>query len=1165
MTFQLKTVLLTRENLLISAFLCGLFLFQSGLLSVNGLGMGTWENTVMAQDADDEDVGDEAWDDEEEATDDAVDEESWDDEENTDEDMEDSENSKDSGDEEASEDDGWDDEDSEDSGDDDDSGDADEVDGNQNAEMDIMLEQYKSDALYATKKYEYGDASIREILASNPTTVMELVSAARDFTALKRYELANMFYKLALEAEPTEDDVTALVTEYGRAFFVTLSENELLDPSGKAFGKAILTALENRFSSDPEFIQQMIEQLFSTDENERKVAETELMTYRSVSLPALINAYMERLEEAEDGEDTEENPELQVLQQTLLMFGEGLTSAAAACLESEEVALQKTAVNLLTIQAKHTTPEAVMMLFYATARGGENAKEIQSVAMNALKKLAKCDVGRAHLARFLETQIEKLQSDKKRIEVAGNDNVIEVIWRWNADEKVIFPSTASRLTKYRLNSYRLAQAYWNLFPLGRKARKYQFMTASEYVTTFMDEFVETELKTNQIMRTEEFQHLLKNYRLEEIEGYLTECLQSRFYDAAVFAVLAMGELGDETLLQPVGARAGKKLDPTLCVAGSESYSPLVCALHVPNRLLRFAALQTVMKMNPQKAFPGSSRVIDTLAWFLSTDGHSKVLVGDLTEADAVRLGGRLRQHGFAFEMAASSKSILEKAIQYCDFTMILMNVKVLMTNSDLLLQQLALDPRTADIPVVLLAEPEDYKTAEQWARRLPKAVWFPEPASETDLKLMLTLVSHIQTSVTVSDEQRVVETRTVLLWARDIMRSHQSGWKQKLRFNVETWNNPDTPIWARDMIRPLQEGMEEPIPAAEMAQVSDVEKDAENVAEDEEEVTEEAEDTEMEETNVDSTGDSELDALLAEGGKLPDAKELKTESPAEVIARLRAQATEQWDREPLAVYDVTRLLPPVMKIYFYPEFLKEALEVLRWTGTPEAQQSLAFIGTSGTFSYSASVRAARVFRENTLRFGILLTKKQVGDLYDLYNNTPAKRERLLEVRGLVLDALEAPLNPKAIPDVTLDIVEEETEEVTDETADETAEDTEAVDEEEVDDSEYEDEEEVTDEEEDYEEELETDDVNEEDFEEELEGDELESDDAEIAEEDELSDEEGEELPEEADDAEIADEAEVADNAENAQPAVKNAEQEVELDDAELDALDAALDEEMEAL
>ncbi|MDO4630582.1 MAG: hypothetical protein Q4C70_15490, partial [Planctomycetia bacterium] len=739
--------------------------------------------------------------------------------------------------------DGWDEEEGEDEGaedgedsGDDDSDNVDSTDENQDAEVDIMLEQYTSDALYSTKKYEYGDASIREILASNPTTVMELVAAARDFTALKRYELANRFYKRALEAEPTEDDVTALVTEYGRAFFVTLSENALLEPSGTAFGKEILTALENRFSSDPEFIQQMIEQLFSTDEAERKVAETELMTYRSVSLPALINAYMERLEETESAEEAdveektegaEENSELQILQQTLLMFGEGLTSASAACLESEEVALQKTAVELLTIQAKHTTPEAVVMLFYAAARGGENAEEIQSVAANALKKLTGRELGKAHLARFLETQIEKLQSDKKKIESAGNDSVIEVIWRWNADEKVIFPATANRLTKYRLNSYRLAQAYWNLYPEGVKARKYLFMTASEYVTTFMDEFVETELKTDQIMQTEEFKRLRNNYRLEEIESYLTECINSRFYDAAVLAALALGELGDETLLQPVGARAGKKLDPTLCVTGSESYSPLVCALHVPNRLLRFAALQSVMKLNPQKAFPGSSRVIDTLAWFLCTDGHSKVLVGDLTEADAVRLGGRLRQQGFAFEMAASSKSILEKAIQYCDFTMILMNVKVLMTNSDLLLQQLALDPRTADVPVVLLAEPEDYKTAEQWARRLPKAIWFPEPASETDLKLMLTLVSHVQTSVVMSDEQRIVETRTALLWARDIMRSHQGGWKQKLRFNVETWNAPNTPIWARDMIRPLQEGTEEPIPAMEMTQVSEVEKDAE--------------------------------------------------------------------------------------------------------------------------------------------------------------------------------------------------------------------------------------------------------------------------------------------------------------------------------------------------
>ncbi len=1100
MTFQLKTVLLTRESLLVSMFLSGLFLFQCGVLSVIGPGVGTWENIVMAQDADNEETDNEPLDDEEESTDNASDEESAD------------------GDTENSE-------------GDDDSVNAKRAGGKSNDKEDAVLEQYQNETLYATKKYEYGDASIREILASNPTTVMELVAAARDFTALKRYELANLFYKRALEAEPTEDDVTMLTTRYGRAFFVTLSENELLEPSGKAFGKAILSALEKRFSSDPEFIQQMIEQLFSADVGERKVAETELMTYRSVSLPALINAYMEHLEDADENE-------LQILQQTLLMFGEGLTSAAAACLESEELALQKTAVELLTVQAGRTTPEAVRMLFYAAARDGKNAKEIQATAMNALKKLAKCNVSQAHLAGFLETQIEILQNDKKKIESAGSDSEIEVIWLWNPEEKVIFPTTASRLTKYRLNSYRLAQAYWNLRPMGRKARKYQFMTSSEYVTTFMNQFIETELKTDQIMRTEEFQRLLKNYRLEEVEGYLTECINSRFYDAAVLATLALGELGDETLLQPIGARAGKKLDPTLCATGSESYAPLVCALHAPNRLLRFATLQTIMKLNPQKPFPGSSRVIDTLAWFLCTNGRSKVLVGDLTEADAMRLGGRLRQHGFSFEIADSSKSILEKAIQYCDFTMILMNVKVLMTNSDLLLQQLALDPRTADVPIALLAEPEDYKTAEQWAQRLPKAVWFPEPASETDLKLMLTLVSHIQTSVVVSDEQRVVETRTALLWARDIMRSHQSGWKQKLRFNVETWNNPNTPIWARDMIRPLQEGTEEPIPTIELTQTR---KPNENP------IVENDADAKNKNINADSTGDGELDALLAEGGKLPNAKELKSESPAETVARIRAQATEQWNCKPLDVYDITQLLPPVMKIYHYSEFLKEALEVLRWTGTPQAQQALAFIGTSGTFSYSASVRAARVFRENTLRFGILLTKKQVGELYDLYNNTPTKRVRLLEVRGLVLDALEAPLNPKAIPDVTLDIVKEETDEIADENTDETN----SVDETEEDPeySEEEDEEEFTD------------DVNEEELEEELESDELEADDAEVAEEDELSDEEGEELSEDADDADVAENAETN----NAQSTETSTEPEVEFDDAELDALDAALNEEMESL
>ncbi|MBO5438901.1 MAG: hypothetical protein J6A23_14680, partial [Thermoguttaceae bacterium] len=692
---------------------------------------GVFLAETCAQDAEDdfddtEGADEDAFSDEEDAFSDEEDDASSDEEDEfSDEEEEflDEEESDDFSDEEAADEDV---EDAEESEDTEDPGSEEKgaEDGEEDPDIqDDLLEEYQNDTLYSIKDRQYGDASIREILASDPQTVPELVAAARDFAALQRFDLANLFYRKAMDAEPTEEDITRLVTTYGRAYFVTLSENEKIAPSGIAFGKFILQSLENRFQSDPEFIQEMIDQLFSESEEEQKVAETELMAYRSRSIPALIENYAEK----EDAADRK------VLEKMLLMFGEGLTSASAACLESDSASLQMAAADLLYAQAFRNNPEALMHLFYASAieaEGEESAEKKENTdalhkkAQKAIQKLFSLRTLTSVTQRkFLEKQLARLQYEKKLIENSGNVDSIEVIWRWIPEEGSIQPMTGNRLMKYRLNSYRLAKALWNIFPSDPLARRMLFMTTSEYVTTFLT-FTEKELKTDQIIQTAEFQKVKEEFAISEVESYLLECLDSKFYDAAIMAVLVLGEKGDETLLKAIPVREGKTVsDPSLCVAHEKTYSPLVMALHTPNRLLRFAAVQAIMKIDPQQPFTGSSRLTDTLAWFLQTNGRSKVLIAEMTNAEAMSLGGQLRQFKLGYEIATSPREILEKGLQFCDYTMILMNVRLLDTDPDLLIQQIGLDPRTADIPIVLLAWPEDFKLAQQLADRIPKCVW----------------------------------------------------------------------------------------------------------------------------------------------------------------------------------------------------------------------------------------------------------------------------------------------------------------------------------------------------------------------------------------------------------------------------------------------------------
>ena len=1082
-----------KDFFLFLTLLLGVFLFQNTLTVQNGPVPEGFLAGAAAQDDDDA----------------AADDDDLAGNDDDDDDFGDDDDDDDVGDDD--DDDAGDDDDDTENGDDDDSEPKSRLKVGDEEDPDAILEQYKNKALYEAKRYQYGDASIREILLRNPTTVLELVDAAHKFASLTRYDLANLFYKKALDAGPTPKDVTKLVTIYGRAFFATLSENPNLAPHGNAFGKFILKELEKRFSTDPEFINQMIDQLSSTDEQERKVALTELLTYQSLSLPALLDVYI-KLDPQKDAK------KVQTLETALQHFGDALVSGLGATLDSGDRKRLIPTCRLLKILAEKRNREALLLLLYSAVVNGQD-HELSPEVMQHLEPLFKNKkMIKAQISTILKNQIAAIQKEKQVLETIGNDDSVMVVWRWNPENKTIFPTTANRLVKYRQDSYRFARAFWELYPADPESRKLFFMTTSEYTTTFMDGFTETELKTDQLVKTPEFQKLKEEFSIEEIESFLNESITSQFYDAAILAVLALGEKGDESLLQSKAGLDHSQKDPTLMVGNSDGYSPLVKAIQSPNRLLRFAALQSIMKLNPQKPYPGSSRVIETLAWFLSTTGRSEVLIGANSSADATMLGGRFFKYGFNFDTGTTIKEIVGKALASCDYSAILMNVELFANQADLLLQQLQLDPRTADIPIVLLAAPDDFKTAELMARRIPKCIWFPIPARDEDLQLLITAIDQIKTSAKITPEQRVAQTRAALVWTTEIMRTHQSGWAE----------------------RPPMRASETPDPS---------------ILEDTQAALEEAQNEKETAAAKDDAKKKEIQSMLEEARK---------QKPVNLLTEIKTDnhpgLSIDWGK-PANLYDVTPLVSPVLKLYFNPEFLKESLEVLRWIGSPRAQQSLAFIGTSGTFSYSASKRAARLLRENILRYGVLLKTQAISDLYDLYNSTPERNVKLMEVRGLVLDALEAPLNSKSQPDATLD--EEIPEE--DETAEKPV--SKADSEDETDDSTEEDEDEEEMEDEDEDEDSGDDDEEMDGDEEDYEDEDLETvDEDDVLEEDELEDDglgPDDQKPEDqkADEQKAQDQKTDEKKAEDQKPA----EEPEELSDDEIQDLEDALDQEIEPI
>src|SRR5437016_5707525 len=65
--------------------------------------------------------------------------------------------------------------------------------------------------------------------------------------------------------------------------------------------------------------------------------------------------------------------------------------------------------------------------------------------------------------------------------------------------------------------------------------------------------------------------------------------------------------------------------------------PLIEALTAPDRRVQFAAAKALVELNPRRAFPGSSRVVPTLARFVTEAPAPKVVVidGNINRANQV--------------------------------------------------------------------------------------------------------------------------------------------------------------------------------------------------------------------------------------------------------------------------------------------------------------------------------------------------------------------------------------------------------------------------------------------------------------------------------------------------------------------------------------------------
>jgi CheY-like chemotaxis protein len=106
------------------------------------------------------------------------------------------------------------------------------------------------------------------------------------------------------------------------------------------------------------------------------------------------------------------------------------------------------------------------------------------------------------------------------------------------------------------------------------------------------------------------------------------------------------------------------------------------------------------------------------------------------------------------------------------------------------------------------------------------------------------------------------------------------------------------------------------------------------------------------------------------------------------------------------LYDLRRVQDAVLTAVYCPKLSIKAIAVLAGMNSPNCQRTLVNVASQLTLPLAVRQAAAKAFRENTQKYGILLTTEEIREQYRRYNASEKLDAPTQHVLSLILDCLE---------------------------------------------------------------------------------------------------------------------------------------------------------------
>ena len=566
-----------------------------------------------------------------------------------------------------------------------------------------------------------------------PETPEAAFEAARLMIRLGRPELSRRYLKQFLDANPNEATLLQLREKFGPGVFLNLDNNKELRPQSTELLDRV-NEVFRKHANDPKRVDRLIDDL-SASSQKRAEATTALRNAGPNVVPRMI----QRLAASK-------NDERDNLMVALVKMGPQAVPPLIGALDADNDDLRSAVIEVLG----HIDSELSVPHLWYPGFGDNQPAGVQSAAQRTLQRLL--EVPRISDITDFEASAKLRQTARQHLRgeypwPSYTEDTTITIWSWDAQQNTVIPIPMAPTAASLYEGSRLARDAVRLSPRNRDAQGLYLALALG----------------SEAYRTGPGQPLPSG------RGTVANTALAAGMDAlneALHAALNAGNAIAAEAIVPLLGQLSSRND----LATSNGPSPLIDALYSPDRRVRFAAVETILGLDPRAPFEHSTRVVEILTQSLQDDGTKAAIVIDPNEARAIDMAGRFSEIGFSGGpfTAATGQQGFRIATNRNDVELVVVNANVSRWPLSQMVANFRADPRTELLPIVIYGPERVEPNVQYLIQHYPRVKFIVEPASTDFLELQIRPFLNATAGRPLSADERSRFAGAATYWLADI-------------------------------------------------------------------------------------------------------------------------------------------------------------------------------------------------------------------------------------------------------------------------------------------------------------------------------------------------------------------------------------------------------------